>query len=185
MSKCHYEICIFLTFASISHPLWYLSHDIQDIDWKANLSSCPDVCFSFPTAPSSQVQSPFKVLTTYWKRFSEEFCWLYYWWLSISWNAGQWSHDPWLLSLTKHGNKWGVAGRLDVQAEMEIGGWEMGDGRSQQKWLLFTLAAGLPSLDRPDRTGPPFWAPSILIFTFVLIFNLLYCLLMLEQEESI
>ena len=66
--------------------------------------------------------------------------------------------------------------------EMEM---EMEDGRSQQKWLLSTLAAGLPSLDRPDRTGPPFWAPSILIFTFVLFFNLLYCLLMLEQEESI
>ena len=42
---------------------------------------------------------------------------------------------------------------------LEGGKWEMGDGRSPQKWLLFTLAAGLPSLDRPDRTGPPFWAP--------------------------
>ena len=69
---------------------------------------------------------------------------------------------------------------------LEGGRWEMGDGR----WEVPTEVAALHFsrwASKSGQTGPDWTAflGPILIFTFVLIFNLLYCLLMLEQEESI
>ena len=67
-----------------------------------------------------------------------------------------------------------------------MGGWKMGDGR----WEVPTEVAALHFsrwASKSGQTGPDWTAflGPILIFTFVLIFKVLYCLLMLEQEESI
>ena len=64
--------------------------------------------------------------------------------------------------------------------------WRFEGGR----WEIPTEVAALHFsrwASKSGQTGPDWTAflGPILIFTFVLIFNLLYCLLMLEQEESI
>ena len=82
---------------------------------------------------------------------------------------------------------------MDIQAEMEMGGWAMGYGRWEMgdgRWEVPTEVAALHFsrwASKSGQTGPDWTAflGPILIFTFVLIFKVLYCLLMLEQEESI
>ena len=67
-----------------------------------------------------------------------------------------------------------------------------GDGRvGDGRWEVPTEVAALHFsrwASKSGQTGPDwtaFLGPIHSLFTFVLILNLLYCLLMLEQEESV